>query len=432
MSKNLQELRRQQIREVLDADKKIAERVRDALYRGATSYDSTYRPSTKVDKKVAFELEKYIIEMENILVNMQSNLEQRIQSKDVEELEEAPVKEIIEENKGEIPAEVKIEGEGREQRFDLLEVYNKFINYVNNVANLGEFNQRDFNVLYDRLDDLIPLLRQVQQLNQRANALKVAEEDSAVVDAILQKIERKDLRPIRPTEDITQFNPAEKEKREKALLNLINVRDEYPTQVEVQTFDKERRRLVNLVNNRNRKGLQDEAKQYELELEQLVDRVTKYYETRLFREDLDKRIRQLEREIKSGRYVDKVVVPSSRRPPIGGGRKLKSVDNDLIREFGENFYALYNSIDDMSIPALEKFYIDLLEKRKYAQSDYNTEDVKKYNKLIDKVLTHPNSQVLSQIYGSGKSLINANKYGVHYSTVPYIDTDNMLYKSPQM
>jgi hypothetical protein len=414
---SLQEIRRKQIAEVIDADKNISKRVFENQFKSVQQFQEVLMQPSTAEKKIAYEIEKYIIEMESLLTDIQNELEQKLapyEQKILEQVGEPDIDEEgenKEEKKEEEVEEVeeeevllplgrgkRMKGGVKEVKFSLLEIWNKFVNYINKLANLQQFSQNDIMVLYDRLDDLLPLLQSIQRLNNDAKSVNVAPIGEGVIDILLSKIQNRDISPITPTKDLPTFSSSYRQKlvdrlgELKRLIPLVNTKrdqDEYAGKID---YYKQR------IGRLRRSGRNDEANKDAEEFKLYTQRYNMTNNLKKDREDIETEIKAIENALKKGRFQGEVI-RASRQPLRGEG---KTASSQILKHFDEETYKVYEAIPSLSYDELEDLYIDLQDKLRFAQEhneDYNWE---KYNFLISAVLKDDRAKDIQRILGNGR------------------------------
>ena len=428
---SLQDIRKKQIAEVLDADRNISKKVFQQQFKTVQQFQDVLRQPSPVEKKVSYEIEKYIIELESLLTDIQNELEQKLapfENKILEQIGEPDVEEEKKEREA-LPVGL-VEGNGKrmkggvkEVKFSLLEIWNKFVNYISKLADLQKFSQNDFIVLYDRLDDLLPLLQSITRLNQDAKSVNVPTIGEGIIEALQSKIANRDISPIIPTKDLPSFSSGykltlENKIRElKILLPFINTKEEqrrWPNEVNPmkQKISKYRR------NNR----LEDLKKEEEL-YNFKVQKYNKTNEVRMFKEDIENEIKRLEATLKKGRFPQEIV-KASRQPLRGQG---KTASSQILKTYGDEVYRIYESIPSLSYDQLEDLYIDLEDKRKFAQEHDDKTSWEKFNFLISAILADERSKDIQRILGNGRKQQTDYKYSRTSMPMPFKDADNEMY-----
>lgn len=515
-------IRSKQIREVLDEDKNINKRVFQTLFKSVGQMGDTLKQPSPLETKLSYDIEKYIIEMESILTDIQSELESKIipqQKRLVENIDEGdiepqPEEEIREEEREgkepeekereeEIPAplqrsssemakeqqikdqidllkqeltdyentitgkpnggqknkiakfnndiialekKLKPVGSGRkrtkrlrggiayrgETRLNLLEIWNKFINFLDKIVRVRTLSQNDLLSIYDRLDDLLPLLQSIKQLNNDASSVGVKPIGEGVIDTILEKISTRNLSPISPTGDLPVYSSVYLKGIQSDYNTLKSLKGKY---IDEQNYKKVKddmtKYLVELKSNRTGDEKQMAQRQFEIKRVQgLLPKLEEQY-------NLSKKISQ-KLGIKSEQELDRLIadyrVRKSRRfeEPVKTSRQLlkgegKFSSSTILKDYGDEVYKIYTSIPQLSYDELEDLYIDLNDKRKFATESDNSELFQKTNFLIQSILTDERSKDIQRILGNGKKLATDYRLKNTSYLMPYKDTENDFY-----
>jgi hypothetical protein len=492
---SLQSIRQRQIAEVIDADRNISKRVFDTQFNTVKQFQDVYKQPSPLEKKVSYEIEKFIIEMESILIDIQNELEQKIaplEGKLLEQVGEPDIEEKEKENKEREEEDVDepvapvvigkndddddddeepIRGRGRkrlkggvkEVKFSLLEVWNKFVNYVSKLANLQQFNQNDLNVLYDRLDDLIPILQTIQSLNRDALKLNINPIGEGTIDALLNKIQSRSITPIAPTRDLPQFsssyakNLQDQLKREEEIMALIISEVDYQNQKKkfnnrLDSAQKNLRRNLEKKEDREREdkkpspqnifAIKDNQAEIEVakqELNNLEKR--KEFTLQLGGEEagytpiqVKQRIDKLKKELSGRRNVAEVVKASRQptRPALLPSRQAvrgegKTATSNILKNYGDAVYKIYESIPSLSYDELENLYVDLNDRRKMSAESNDPAGWEKFNFLVNAILADDRANDIQKILGNGRTVMNDYKYGKTGNALPFRDGGNEMY-----
>lgn len=141
-------LRDKQIREILDADLRSYNEVLKREFKQARLMNESYAPPNRLERRVAFDIDKYFIELTKSL--------------------DALITEYANSDTIDNP-----------QILTLLSTYDTLIAFLNRYASTHPLNQRDLSTLEDKFDALLPNLEKVAEiaddenspLSQRLNAL---------------------------------------------------------------------------------------------------------------------------------------------------------------------------------------------------------------------------------------------------------------------
>lgn len=134
-------LRERQIREVLDEDLRARKEVVRRQFKQAQLMNETYTPPNRFEKKIAFAIDKYFLELQksaDIAVNSVATQEN---------VEESPSLNV-------------------EALRDLLSIYNELILYLDSYASYNPLNQRDIAVIENKFDAIQPV---ISNLAERAD-----------------------------------------------------------------------------------------------------------------------------------------------------------------------------------------------------------------------------------------------------------------------
>jgi len=437
---SLQQIRRKQIAEVVDADRNISKKVFQQQFKTVQQFQDTLKQPSPTEKKISYEIEKYIIELESLLTDIQNELEQKLapfESKILEQVGEPDVEEDdedeeVEEEKKQREEEpvALVEGEGKRMRggvkevkFSLLEIWNKFVNYVSKLADLQRFTQNDIMVLYDRLDDLLPLLQSITRLNLDAKSVNVPPIGEGIVEVLQSKIANRDISPIIPTKDISTFSSGYKLTLQKQLKDLKDLLPLVSTKKEQDSYAGKIDYYKQRIGRLRRGGREDEAKRDEDEFRLLTQKYNKTNEVRMYKEEVEAEIKRLEATLKKGRFPQEIV-KASRQPLRGQG---KTASSQILKTFGDDVYRVYESIPSLSYDQLEDLYIDLQDKLKFAQENNDKLNWEKYNFLISAVLSDERAKDIQRILGNGRMSKSDYKYSRTSMPLPFKDADNEMY-----
>ena len=289
----MERIREAQRREVIDLDKNISRQAFRKAFEVVQAYKDIYKPPNKMEKTIAYEIEKYLIEMESILTEIQSELSNELANLEQQVTEEAvkssivqnppPNPDVSQQQREEKSEQEEVEGSGKrkkggrvlltggvkELRLSLLDVWNRFINYIQKIARVGEFTQNDFNVLYDRLDDLVPLLQNIQTLNRDAETIGKSPIGKSAVDLVLNKIVNKDLSSVVPSRDFEEFGASETAKRIFKEVDILkDLVDKVLTNQELKDYSSKVNSTLSLISNAKsqaKKARTEESEKYQLE-----------------------------------------------------------------------------------------------------------------------------------------------------------------------
>ena len=447
----MERIREAQRREIIDLDKNISRQAFRKAFEVVQAYKDIYKPPNKMEKTIAYEIEKYLIEMESILTEIQSELSNELANLEQQVTQEAvkssvvqdppPNPDVSQQEREEKSEQAEVEGSGRkkggrvlltggvkELRLSLLDVWNRFINYIQKIARVGEFTQNDFNVLYDRLDDLVPLLQNIQTLNRDAETIGKSPIGKSAVDLVLNKIVNKDLSAVIPARDFEEFGATETAKRIFKEVDILkDLVDKVLTTQELKDYASKVNSTLSLISNAKsqaKKARTEESEKYQLERAQkgqetLADLKARYDNTikvRLTREDIKSRISKLQRSVMKQPERTKF----SRRPVSLRGTGKTAVAN-IINNMGDDIYNLYEAIPEMSYDDLEKLYVKIYEMRKFAQENNDEEKFNKADFLLNRILADPRAKDLQQVTGKGREGNTTLKYGSNQPL--YFDDD---------
>lgn len=432
---SLQQLRRKQIAEVIDADKDISKKVFQQQFKAVQQFQDTLKQPSPTEKKISYEIEKYIIEMESLLTDIQNELEQKLapyESKILEQVGEPDVEEEekkIEGNEEPLPVGL-VEGEGKrmkggikEVKFSLLEIWNKFVNYVSKLADLQRFTQNDIMVLYDRLDDLLPLLQSITRLNIDAKSVNIPTIGEGIVEVLQSKIVNRDISPITPTKDLPIFSSGYKLTLEKKLKELKDLLPLVNSKVQQDSYAGKIDYYKQRIGRLRRAGREEEAKKDEDEFRLYTQRYNKTNQIRMYKEEVEAEIKKLEATLKKGRFPQEVI-KASRQPLRGQG---KTASSQILKNFDDETYRVYESIPSLSYEQLEDLYIDLEDKKKFAQEHDDKYNWEKYNFLSRAVLADDRAKDIQRMLGNGRKMTSDYKYSRTSMPLPFKDADNEMY-----
>lgn len=467
---SFKDFRNKQIREVIDEDKNINRRVYNQTFQAVRQFGDTLKQPSPLEKRVSYEIEKYIIEMESILIDIQTQLEttlapyegklaEQIGEPVVQEQKEREVKEEEEEEEPEEEIEVELEGQGRrkkkgklrggvkEIKFSLLEIWNKFINYIDKLANLNQFSQRDLYVLYDRLDDLIPLLQNIIKLNLDAKRVNVPPIADSVVNILLQRIQNKNFTSIVPSTELPKLSSVLESEYENKIKELEKVKDIVLTEFKYndlkQKFTNSLREDIKKLQKSEEK-VEGVDKPHKSTLQAIEDRKASIRKKQLFLEQLESRwrlsqslfgprgssaseiqqeINDLKKRIKVKKF-EPVPVKSSRVSLKGQG---KTAVSSIMKNFDDETLRIFEAIPSLSYDRLEDLFIDLQEKLKYAQENDDKYNWDKYNFLINAILSDDRAKEIQTMLGNGMKRQLRDKLSSTSMPLPFKDADNELY-----
>jgi len=126
-------LRDKQIREALDEDLKAYNEVLKREFKQARLMNESYAPPNRLERKVAFEIEKYFIDITSVLDRMVSDYTNSM----------------------------PLNGSDINQ---LVSLYQTLIAFLDNYASTHPLNQRDLATLEDKFDALLPNLEEIAQI----------------------------------------------------------------------------------------------------------------------------------------------------------------------------------------------------------------------------------------------------------------------------
>jgi hypothetical protein len=436
---SLQDLRKKQIAEVIDADRNISKKVFHQQFKTVQQFQDTLKQPSPTEKKISYEIEKYIIELESLLTDIQNELEQKLAPFESKILEQVGEPDIEEEEEEEEIEEAKVEeelpiglveGEGKrmkggikEVKFSLLEIWNKFVNYVSKLADLQRFTQNDLIVLYDRLDDLLPILQSITRLNLDAKSVNVPPIGEGIVEVLQSKIANRDISPIIPTKDLPTFSSGYKLTLQKKLKDLKDLLPFVNTKEEQRIWPNDVNPMRQKIGRLRRAGRNDDAKKEEDLYDLKAQKYKKTNEVRMYKEEVEAEIKRLEATLKKGRFPQEVI-KASRQPLRGQG---KTASSQILKTFGDDVYRLYESIPSLSYDQLEDLYIDLQDKLKFAQENNDNTNWEKYNFLINAVLSDERAKDIQRILGNGRMSKSDYKYSRISMPLPFKDADNEMY-----
>lgn len=433
---SLDSIRRKQIAEVIDADKNISRQVFQNTFKAVKQFQDTLKQPNTLEKKTAYELEKYIIEMESMLTEIEQELEKELAPYEQKRLEQIGEPDVIDEaDKGEEEKEEdteekeeaeegsgkKMRGGAKEVKISLLEIWNKFVNYVSKLANIQQFSQNDINVLYDRLDDIIPLLQSIQRLNYDAEKVGVSPIAPDVIGILLNKIQYREISPIIPAKELPAYSAASLKLFTTELAKLKAIR---PSLISEVAYLRERRLIDTL---RTKTKSKTELQKYDDRLKIIKEKWehTQDFESKygISPEDIDRRIRELEGNLRRGKQSSGTV-KASKQALKGEG---KTASSQILKKFGEEVYKVYESIPNISYDELENLYIDLQDRLKFAQEHDDKDNWEKYNFLISAILKDERAKDIQRMLGNGRQTATDYKFGRTSMPLPFRDADNEMY-----
>jgi len=435
----MERIREAQRREIIDLDKNISRQAFRKAFEVVQAYKDIYKPPNKMEKTIAYEIEKFLIDMEGILTEIQASLENELsplQDKILEQAIKSPIVPPEQKNPEESQEEIEEKGENegsgrcsykkggrimlsggirRDISTNLLSVWNRFINYLDKIVNLGTFTQNDFNVLYDRLDDLVPVLQNIQILNRDAETVGVSPINKSTIDIILQKIVNKDLSSVIPSKDFGEFSPNETKMRlEEQLKNLKSLDGKLLPRKFIPEFSEKKRMYRDLI--KRTKNPQDKAR-YEAEQKLFLERGANTARFNLAQEDVRNQINRIQKILRTSSFEPRTKF--SRQARIRGTGKT-AVAN-IINNMGNDIYNLYEAIPEMSYDDLKKLYIEMFQKRQFAQENNDEENFNKSNFVITRILADPRAKELEAIMGKGRETNTTLRYGSNQPL--YFDDD---------
>ena len=505
---SLQEIRKKQIAEVLDADRNISRAVFHREFNAIRQFQDTLKEPSPAEKKVSYEIERYIIDLESILTDIQGELEQslapvegrlleQVGNPDVESSSSSSsssseeedrvgdnleslikgyilstddndndsIKEWVDDNledetplwfrwnslpyskqmaliysiKQDIELEEseleksdlegsakkkKLRGGAKEVKISLLEVWNKFVNYISKIANYQQFTQNDFLVLYDRLDDLIPLLQSIIRLSEDAKSVDVPTPISeGIIEILLSKIQNRDISPIIPSKELSKYSSAYSSKIKQDIDKLKALIPTLVDKKNFRNFNKEKDAYLLAIEQSKAIRDRDEVALLKQELADLTKRYKNSIKLQMTQEDVEKRIAELEKPIKLGRFQQEPI-KASRQPLRGQG---KTASSQILKNFDNETYRIYESIPSLSYDQLENLYIDLQDKLKFAQEHNDDKNWDKYNFLSNAVLADDRTKDIQRILGNGRTAMSYNKYAPTSMPLPFNDAGNEMY-----
>ena len=162
-------LRQKQIREVLDEDLRVNQKVLDRTFKMVRAYNDQFKEASPLQELVSWNIDKQI-----------SNLQEAIQNVIDEALHSATA------------------GISNEDINKISTAYNLLVSYINNFAKSHKMNQRDKGVLDKKFTELEPLLNQIRQIlsNPDAYNVDVSAQNLHIIDYIEQQIRDSNYRGL--------------------------------------------------------------------------------------------------------------------------------------------------------------------------------------------------------------------------------------------